>query len=1051
MLEIMTASAGAGKTYHLVLRYITILLTRRENDTYKHILAVTFTNKATDEMKSRILRELHILATKPLSSQYYNEFVPSSFASADLLQKKAETVLHNILHDYSAFSVSTIDKFFQQTLKAFAKEIGQFASYQVELDKDSLVEESVDRILDSLTEEDKTLLSWLTDNVLEQIEKGERYSMDSNLKDMALRLKSTQRQEALKSAGIDEEKAYTTDNLKAVRKHCRMIISDFEKRVRQAAVLALDALRAAGVDPQESNRKFMTGLYTFAELEDNQKVPMPTDAFLRNSSNPDLWFAKSKADKLLPIVEPLLSAPLEAFCSLFGKEYQVYNTALILDGQIYGLGIAGELHSAFNEIMKEKNVLCIDDSNTILRDIIDGSDAPFVYEKTGVWYEHFLLDEFQDTSEVQWDNFLPLLTESESKAGSSNLIVGDVKQSIYRWRGSNWKLLQNTVPEKFPSAIHKPLDTNWRSLGNVVEFNNGFFSMASELLDKVAPSQEGTLAEIYAGVSQKVAPKNERGGSVSLTFCDKSMEIDAVLKAIEEVVEAGASYSDIAILVRSNSTGGDIANALTDKGIPVITDDSLRVKGALTVRRIVSLMAYVDNPQDTIRSFLARSLDVDLPAGWTNLVDLAENIFRSLCKSDDQQQIKGETLHIQSFFDYLQDYVSSEGNNLRGFLHQFDADDPAIASPSSGDSVRVMTVHKSKGLDFNYVIIPFVENVTFYKSSNYWSVPQLGDTPLEGVAEGVYDVCLSKSSETTLFADSYRKEAFLQLVDNMNIIYVAMTRAVLGMHVIAKTLPKTAMTAIAQEDASGLKDFSQMLWWYASSRKDVNHIQEEIERFDFGKMVDFREFHSDKPATDVFPISTFGSLPSFPLNPSVQAVEADNTDVRERGRLKFSADSVDFFSPQGDAGISASNRIRGVVLHDILSQVSVPSDLQKAVNQALSNGEITVSEAPEILSLLSERVAEGLQRGWFPSEGARILNETSIVDTDGQVYRPDRVVDYGDKVIIIDYKAGEHQKKYERQIGCYARIWRDMGYSDVSACLWYLGTGTVIQLDGGLI
>ena len=529
------------------------------------------------------------------------------------------------------------------------------------------------------------------------------------------------------------------------------------------------------------------------------------------------------------------------------------------------------------------------------------------------------------------------------------------------------------------------------------------------------------------------------------------MEIDTVLGAIQEVLDAGASYSDIAILVRSNSTGGEIANALTENGIPVITDDSLRVKSALTVRRIVSLMTYVDNPEDTIHSFLARSLEVDLPTDWTNLVDLAETIFRSLCKSDDKQQYKGETLHIQSFFDYLQDYVSSEGNNLRGFLHQFDADDPAISSPSSGNSVRVMTVHKSKGLDFNYVIIPFAENITFYKSSNYWSVPQLGDTPLEGVAEGVYDVCLSKSSETTLFADSYREEAFLQLVDNMNIIYVAMTRAVLGMHIIAKTLPKTAVTAVEAKNAAGLKDFSQMLWWYAHSRNDGNHIQEEIERFDFGKMVDFREFHADKPDTDVFPISTFGPLPSFPLNPSVQAAEADNTDVRERGRLKFSADSVDFFSPQGDAGISASNRIRGVVLHDILSQVSVPADLQNAVNQALSNGEITASEAPEILSLLSERVVEGLQRGWFPSEGARILNETSIVDTDGQVYRPDRVVDYGDKVIIIDYKAGEHQKKYENQVRRYARIWRDMGYSDVSACLWYLGTGTVIQLDGGLI
>ena len=505
MLKIMKASAGSGKTYSLTRTYISLLLRNDDRYAYRHILAVTFTNKATDEMKSRILKELHIMASDPQRSSYRKDFVPSVFPSIDLMQKKAQCVLHDILHDYSAFAVSTIDRFFQQTLKAFSREIGQFASYQVELDKDSLVAESVDRLLDSLTEDSGSLLSWLTTNVLEQIEQGGKYSLDANLSGMALRLKSAQRQAELEKAGIDEDKAYSIESLMNIRRSCREVMTTFRAQVKTLARKALNILESAGVNPADSNRGFLKALYVYDELGENDVIDPPKDTFMSKAKDSDLWFAKAKAAKLLPLVYPFLEAPLEDFCDLWGKDFALYNTARILDGQIYGLGVAGELRQTFNELMREKNVLCLEDSNTILRDIIDGSDAPFVYEKLGVRFDHFLLDEFQDTSDVQWTNFSPLLHNSESQGGES-LIVGDVKQSIYRWRGSDWKLLDNKIPEEFDGHVEEVLDTNYRSLPNVVNFNNEFFKYSARVLDAMSGyGEDGPMQRIYSDVEQKVA------------------------------------------------------------------------------------------------------------------------------------------------------------------------------------------------------------------------------------------------------------------------------------------------------------------------------------------------------------------------------------------------------------------------------------------------------------------------------------------------------------------------------------------------------------------
>ena len=1045
MLEIMKASAGSGKTYSLTEKYISLILESKDRYAYRHILAVTFTNKATEEMKSRILKELHLLATEPEKSGYCRRFVPSMFPSANDLRTKAEVVLHDILHDYSAFAVSTIDKFFQQTLKAFSREIGQFASYQVELDKDALVEESVDRILDSLTEDDRTLLSWLTENVLEQIEQGGRYSMDANLLDMAKRLKSSQRKEVIEEHRMDEDEICSKEKLIRIREKCREVIMTFNAKVRSKAREAVAILTEAGVRTEDSNRGFMNCLHLYAEMGDKDIVTFPSDSFMSKAPDKDLWFPKAKAKKLLPLVYPFLEAPLEDFHALFGQEYVVYNTACILDGQLYGLGVTRELNRTFKELMKEKNVLCIDDSNTILRDIIDGSDAPFIYEKTGVRFEHFLLDEFQDTAKVQWLNMSPLIHNSDSQGGK-NLIVGDVKQSIYRWRGSDWKLFDETVPSEFERHKERVLDTNYRSLANVVEFNNLFFTAAAKVIDKMDGYEDGgPLCGIYADVCQKVAKSDMAPGSVSLTFCPKEQELQKVLDSVMEARESGAMLSDIAVLVRSNAVGEEVASFLMDNGVTVITDDSLKVKGSMTVRKLVSLMSYVENPDDTVSGFLARSLDICPKTCYTSLVDMAEDLLRGIKVNDEEGLWRGEILHVQSFMDHLQDYVTSDGNSLRGFLKWWEGEDPSISSPSSGDSVRVMTIHKSKGLDFPYVIIPFAEGITLNRPDNSWCVPDLEGTVLEGIAEGVYDVKLSSDSARSLFAKDYERQNFLQHVDNMNILYVAMTRPALGMHIISRPLPSTVLKAIDAGDLGRFKDFSQILYWYASSSVlpgDVVCVREDdVERFDLGKMVDFAAFRkADTSGIISFDVSEGDEYPSFPLNPGVEDAGAD---VRERGRLKFSADSLDFFSADGDAGMDASNRMKGIVLHDILSRIKVPSDLDAAVGEALMKGEITVSEAESVKKLLSERLSQGVALGWFPDDPIGVYNETDVIDSDGRVFRPDRVVIVGGKVSVIDYKSGESRSAYGRQVSVYADMWRRMGYEDVSAYIWYIHTGEI--------
>ncbi|MBR6932515.1 MAG: UvrD-helicase domain-containing protein [Bacteroidales bacterium] len=1008
MIKILKASAGSGKTYNLAKEYISILLHSTDRYAYRHILAVTFTNKATAEMKTRILKELSQLATDPVKSPYFDDFVPAPCKDADELKSRAGQILVDILHDYGSFYVSTIDKFFQMTLKAFSREIGQFASYQVELDRDSLVHESIDRILDSLTEDSTELIRRLNEGVMEQLRQGKRVNLEKGLYDMAEKLKSEERRERSESMGIDAATAFSEEKLAAVRAECNRIIEEFPATLKAAAEAVIEVMDQAGVPLAETSRGFLSKVGDYISLDPGKPVAKPSATFFRNAVNPESWFSKAKARNLLPRVQGTLEGPLDTFCSLFDLPLKRYNTAVLIKEQTFGLRMAVDFYREFDALLREKNVLGLDDSNTLLRGIIDGSDAPFIYEKMGVRFENFLLDEFQDTSTIQWQNFLPLLRESDA-SGRANLVVGDVKQSIYRWRGSDWDLLANRLTEQFPRSVVKPLDSNWRSCGAIVRFNGEFFTHAAKTVE---------VSGIYSDVKQEIMSDDPQEGYVRLTFCDAGDEDRMVLESISEAREAGALYGDIAVLVRNNAEGGRVAAFLMESGVPVISDDSLALKSSVTVRRLVSLLSCVDNPDDTVSSYLASSLDIAVPEQYHSLVDLCEGLLREM-QAKDPSGFEGESLYVQSFLDYLQDWCTKGGNSLQRFLKDWneEGNDPCLSSPSDSNSVRIMTIHKSKGLEFPHVIFPYAEKVGFYKEGWHWCRPDGSSDAFPEASSSIFPVRLSSKAADTAFSGEYEKERSLQAVDNINTFYVALTRAEKSLHVISC---KSSVKGEA-------KDFSQVLRAFAGTSPLMQEriaSEGEAEVYEYGTPYDFTRMKRKAPAEEAgFP----AAFRSYPLD----------------GRLRLSTDAADFFSSDGTVGTVASKRLGGIILHDILSAVRTPKDLRSAVDAAVHDGRISCQEGEEDFVLLKERIASVAALGWFPEDGSIVFNERPIFDTDGSEYRPDRVVVLPDRTIVIDYKTGEHSNTYARQVRRYVRLYRQMGYPSVSGHIWYLHDGIV--------
>lgn len=1012
MIKILKASAGSGKTYRLANEYIKILLASQDDFAYRHILAVTFTNKATDEMKDRILKHLSLIAKGEIKKLGDKEISKDEVA-------KAGRILSNILHDYSAFAVSTIDKFFQHTLRAFAKEIGHYSLYQVELNKDMLVEEAVDKILDGLDSnapEDSQLIEYILENMEQKAMDGRAPQIEKDLKEMAIRLKSENFRVKADRIGLNLREDYATDRLKALKKACTSLVSEFEE---QAVSRAKDIVRRAGeagLQPDDfAGGQKSSWLNFFVKLSSEnhgKKLVMPSEPQMRKISDQDLWFPANRAD-LLPRAKQAIGQAIDDFLKFWDAGLKAYCTAWQIKNNLYGLGIAERLTEVFNEIEKERNVVCLDESTFLLRDIIDGSDAPFIYEKTGVRFEHFLLDEFQDTSNTQWENFLPLLKESESWNDRHNLVVGDVKQCIYRWRDSDWSLLDSRLQKEFPNAQVEALNNNFRSDENIIAFNNSFYKDVASILDE--GRSEGLdfrkISGIYNDVHQDPGKTEYRGkGGVEAKFCDDTESelgiiVDAIKKAHDE---DGIKYGDIAVLVRKNDNGTDVANALIENDIPIVTEAALCIKNSLSVRRIVSLMSYVSNPEDGLNAFLSGELEVEMVnKSFHSLIGLCEELYLLLAANPKYlQDLANDTVYINAFVDYVMDFANNYGNNLKDFLKFWEDQKPSISTPMGTDAVRIVTIHKSKGLAFPYVIVPFIEDIELYHTpTTEWCQPEDCNLLPQEAKNKLFMVSLSSTSENTAFNRDYQSELYNQSVDAMNMMYVATTRPEHGLLLIG-------LHKEVKKETNPLSNFSKILyrWCGEADYKSGDGFSCRREPSD-GK--------SKQDSSDNYQLS-YEVIPTG-------------------ARLGVRPYAEEFFTTDSNGLDAMSFRRRGIVLHDILSRVVYKDDLEASVEAAAEDGSICEADKENVLSMLSKAVASRPE--YFPSRdsGVKILTESSIIGRDGQESRPDRVLIYPDgRVEIIDYKFGAYYSEYENQLERYKSLFEAMGYKSVKAELWFV-------------
>lgn len=1028
-MEICKASAGSGKTYKLTGDYIVKLFQNGENQGYKHILAVTFTNKATDEMKQRILEKLHSLATTSERDSIFNDIM-----SLDSLQwmepgrrekyirEGAGRMLIEILNDYSQFNVSTIDKFFQQTMRSFARELGHFASYNVELDTDSVLTETLDQMMDSLAD-NQALLDWMIRMSVESIEDGEGWNPMPKLQNLGAQLfkETLKLKQRELGVGIADK-----DAIEEYRGEMRRVMNAFEQKNREIGEKGCEIIAEHNLKPDAFSGGSRSPFKLFEQWRDGS-IKEPTATFRNLRGDIARWATAKTPSATRDAIEGAyyggLNEQVERAVDLYENQIVEYNTAKVISKNLYTLGILGDIYEVFQGYCREKNIVLLSETNDVLNRIIDGSDTPFVYEKMGVWLDHYLIDEFQDTSQMQWENILPLVRDSADK-GLDNLIVGDVKQSIYRWRNSDWSLLNEQIYGDFEGYKIKGerLKISRRSYEKVVTFNNEFFGECAQLLQNryntaIGDEDNRLITQIYNSdeesqdyFKQEFLESKSGAGHVKLSFMAgdgdrdwKEVNLVRLVEDIKVLKGNGWNYRDMAVLVRTNREGAAVAEALLEAGFKIVSDDSLIISTSRSVQRIVTALKYISSPEDPLVKFVFNG--VEISSSEKTLYNICEDIARQMPPSD---MLEGA--FIQAFMDSVLDYVTVNGSDVEGFVKWWDETGRkrSISAPEGDDAIRIITIHKSKGLGFEVVLVPFFDEPLYNatvedRGKILWCTPKV--PPFDNIK--ILPIASSSGLLNTLFAEDYKKEVLYSYIDKINVAYVAFTRAKSELYIYPK-LPD-----LKEDGSFSIKSMADVLYTYSG---------EETE-YEVGHGFIHSDSQTDSASDNGHETATSGAYISIPIG----------------DRLKLSLTGGDFFSPE-------SSRGRGVVMHDILAKIATADDLDWAVDDAVSEGLLSSDEKMEIKSELHDRLDSVAPRHWFDGT-YEFRNEIEIILPGGEFRRPDRVMVSGDKAIVVDYKFGHlKSRRYISQVQDYKNYLLQMGYSKVEGYIWYLEDNEIVPI-----
>lgn len=1072
-LTVYKASAGSGKTHRLTAEYLSLLFA--SPFAYKHILAVTFTNKATEEMKSRIIIELSKLASGQ-DSDYLKDLIREYNKSESAIREDARKRLINILHDYSSFSVSTIDRFFQQTMRAFTREIGLGGGYNVELDTGRVLGEAIDSMLYDLERsENEQLLDWLIRFSEEKIESGGTWNIRNDIQDLSAEIFK----ESYKA--FSDEIQTDIANKGLLDDYKKMLIAyirQFEKESKEIGEKAMNIMLRFDLQPFDFIRGKTSPFVNFLRWA-NSEVKAPTATFQKLVNNVSAWYTKTAPNEIKSKIENAYDNGLNDCVSEIINLYNnsvTYQTACEINRYFFTLGILGDVDKNIRNYASENNIMLISDTTELLNKIIQGTDSPFIYEKVGTRVEHYMIDEFQDTSGMQWANFLPLVRDSLS-AGNKNLIVGDVKQSIYRWRNSDWKLLDEQLDIDFKTngIHHQSLDTNWRSDRNVIEFNNAIFETGSTLLqDLYNESLEEmtvnpSLASFYTKIKKAYndsfqylpEKKKDAKGHVRLEFIDteensnwQAYVLEQLPYTIEQLQDNGYALRDIAILVRTKKEGADVANCLlqyksnnpTSKyKYDIISDEALFIRNSKSIKLVISLLKYLRNPEDpTLRTLAIYEYykfkdqltpEETIQSHFSVSSDFPENVKANLDRIKElplyemteeifdlfkEAMEANENIYIQSFLDMVLDFTVKRSSDLDSFLQWWDesGQTKTIFTPDGQDAIRIMTIHKSKGLGFPVVIMPFCNwDIDHKLTTILWCQPKI--EPFNQLH--LVPVKYSQKLSNTIFAYDYLEEKLHAFIDNLNILYVAFTRAKNDL-IIFSPKPK--------EKSKGITNISSLLWACchstAQQQTDKSFIDlstsmdNENNRLEVGQS--FCKFEQKIKDTDTE--ISIGIIESIPF---------DN-------RLKLRLNNRYFFTDQGQ-------REYGTLMHEIVSNITSLDELDKTIDKYQLTGEITSTEKTQISALLHHYLSIPEISEWYSGK-YKVLNEVQILQPNGTFIRPDRVMINEDEVIVIDYKFGEkEEKKYLKQVKNYMTQIKKMGYARVKGYICYIVLEKVTEVE----
>ena len=1099
MIIINKASAGSGKTYTLVKEYLIMLLGKKTeggnyildkhpNDNHRYILAITFTNKATEEMKSRIVETLDVLASNPDESPYITDLTTMLGASKDDISKSAGIAERQMLEDYTNFNVCTIDTFFQKILRTFAYEVNLSSNYGVELNDEYVVELGVNnlktRLHDESGKKNKSLSHWLWMFVQDSIKNGSSW-------DVFYKPKS---KKTVDNSLYNFAKVLTNEVVKKNSKQLFDFLAD-PKNIQAFNV----ALNSGITNLISEVKECVDEIFKMLEgpgIKANKNFTNFLDA-LNNSANPflikdlDKKVEKKIADQSF-VNKNSASVNDIAICDCLTQildnntVYASYKKILDLT---YQLGLLGDINASMQDFTNENNTILLSGTNDIVKRIIDGCETPFIYERIGMYLHNFLLDEFQDTSRMQWENLLPLVRNGLAN-GHDSLIIGDVKQSIYRFRNSDPQLLHSQLKVDFSNdsiKYNEGRSINWRSARNIVHWNNAFFQFLSTALN---------MDEFYADVEQEVSPKNEKlpghvvvarreipdkkkdtdgsndceiknddnSNDNDLNF--KEWAIEKMIVDLQSLLARGFKQKDIAVLSNTNREGQLAISRIMkwnienpDKQMKVVSEESLLVISSPAVRIVVNILKMLDRCEAhnedgrempmVLRRFEAnRSDGMDTSEAFEDAIvskdeDIADYIDRlyetskSACldsvveqiiKSQLSKQMTEEnTPYLLAFLDSVVDFMSRYGSNIHHFLKWWDKVGPglSISSPDNIDAIRVITIHKSKGLQFPCVLIPMFD-WNFDQSSIEWiETAGFKDKLPKGVAIPPI-VPVKRDNKRTLFDKEFKKIARSNIMDSLNKTYVACTRAQYELIIYTENNKELGL------------QLSQFLETCRNNSNDIAPTPTENcdpdVVYELGKPM----LRSDIPALN----SDDNALP-------------DNVESRIMPPYSVVSD-VDRWkltSPDIIIDVRGTTRWVGEMLHKVMERVRTPKNLKKAFGRALHRGMITEEEHDEYLALLSKRLADPRVADWFANDNRLMLERSVTIGGNGQK-RPDRVVmKPNGEIIIVDYKFGDrsddNDTKYKRQVAGYKRAVCDaLGCRPdcVSGYVWYIHSGDILAV-----